>query len=190
MNIKRLTIAALFAAAAVAPAQAANFLFQYDADQSLSQVGSPLSATLYLTTSDVLNSIGGYDILSASGTVDGSAVTGLVVNPNQPNLGLVASFFFDNVLYTSGPGLSEAGFVVSTSALTINFGYSGGYYAISADGSTHVNTHGQTVFNTKFSTGDGSLSAVPESASWAMMVAGFGMAGAAMRRRRPTVRFA
>ena len=32
--------------------------------------------------------------------------------------------------------------------------------------------------------------AVPEAASWAMMVAGFGVVGAAIRRRRVTVRFA
>jgi hypothetical protein len=32
--------------------------------------------------------------------------------------------------------------------------------------------------------------AVPEPASWAMMIGGFGMVGAAMRRRRTAIRFA
>jgi hypothetical protein len=36
---------------------------------------------------------------------------------------------------------------------------------------------------------DATLPAVPEPASWAMMVAGFGLAGAAMRRRRSAVAF-
>ena len=39
----------------------------------------------------------------------------------------------------------------------------------------------------------GSVAAVPEPATWAMMIAGFGLAGAAMRRRRAakiTVRYA
>lgn len=35
-----------------------------------------------------------------------------------------------------------------------------------------------------------SIAAVPEPASWAMLIAGFGMVGASMRRRKPTVRFA
>ncbi len=186
MNMIRLTVAAVLATVAIAPAYAGDFVFQYtgNAADPSSMAGSPMSATLYLTTSDVLNALGGYDILSASGTVDGSAVTGLVANPNQPNMGMVGAYYFDNVLFPSGTGLSEPGLVVSTAALTYNFGYSGGYYAISTDGSTHINSHGQTVFNTKFSVGDGSLSAVPEPASWAMMLAGFGLVGGAMRRRR------
>ena len=36
----------------------------------------------------------------------------------------------------------------------------------------------------------GHAGAVPEPASWAMMVGGFGLAGAAMRRRRTAIRFA
>jgi hypothetical protein len=36
----------------------------------------------------------------------------------------------------------------------------------------------------------GDLSAVPEPATWAMMITGFGLAGAAMRRRRASLAFA
>ena len=36
-------------------------------------------------------------------------------------------------------------------------------------------------------TGNFSASAVPEPASWAMMVGGFGLLGATMRRRKPSV---
>jgi len=38
--------------------------------------------------------------------------------------------------------------------------------------------------NTRFLVGGSASSSVPEPASWAMMIAGFGMVGAAMRRRR------
>ena len=34
------------------------------------------------------------------------------------------------------------------------------------------------------------VASVPEPATWAMMIGGFGLAGAALRRRRATVRFA
>jgi hypothetical protein len=40
--------------------------------------------------------------------------------------------------------------------------------------------------NASFGSTDGFLSAVPEPASWAIMVAGFGLVGAAIRRRRAT----
>ena len=34
------------------------------------------------------------------------------------------------------------------------------------------------------------IAAVPEPTTWAMMIGGFGLAGATLRRRKPTVRFA
>jgi len=37
---------------------------------------------------------------------------------------------------------------------------------------------------------DGTMAAVPEPATWAMMIGGFALAGAAMRRRRTAIRFA
>jgi len=44
-----------------------------------------------------------------------------------------------------------------------------------------------TMFKSNVSTDDGDPGAVPEPATWAMMVAGFGVAGVALRRRRKAV---
>jgi hypothetical protein len=55
-----------------------------------------------------------------------------------------------------------------------------------------INVTGTTQFIRPY-TGNLSADAVPEPATWAMMLAGFGLVGFAMRRRRqshPTVRFA
>ena len=41
-----------------------------------------------------------------------------------------------------------------------------------------------------YSTGEAQQGPVPEPASWAMMIGGFGLVGAAMRRQRTAVRFA
>jgi hypothetical protein len=41
-----------------------------------------------------------------------------------------------------------------------------------------------------FAPDDSTLAAVPEPAAWSLMVGGFGLLGGAMRRRRPSLRFA
>jgi hypothetical protein len=190
MSVIKLSVAAMLVGTAFAPAQAGHFLFEYNFDPQQSQAGSPMTASLYLTTSDMLNALGGYDILAATGTIDGDAVLGLTPNPNQPNSYTSGAFTYDNVLFTSGYAFDGPGLLVHTATLQVNFlGDPGGYYAISADGSTRVNSHGQTVFVTRVSVGAGSLTAVPEPASWVMTILGFGLIGAAMRQRS-TVRFA
>ena len=47
-----------------------------------------------------------------------------------------------------------------------------------------------TIGNALRGQGDNSTGAVPEPASWAMMLAGFGLVGGALRARRRTIRFA
>lgn len=194
MKQKTLIVAALASAAAVVPAHAADFVFNYTADADYSDPLGPISATIHLTTSDVLNALGGYDILSASGMIDGAAILGLKPNPTQPDFSGDGIFLYNNVVFLAGAPLDSYGFVVNTVGHEFNFGYdgneAGGYIAISVDGSTHVNGLGETVPNYRITVGNGSLAAVPEPASWATMLAGFGLAGTAMRRRRATVRFA
>lgn len=70
---------------------------------------------------------------------------------------------------------------------------------IPAPGAPHGFVTGSSLINARLSIGDGNLAnirpfpeaaAVPEPASWGLMIAGFALAGAAMRRRAPAaVRF-
>jgi hypothetical protein len=68
--------------------------------------------------------------------------------------------------------------------ISVGHGSSAGpnYHAF-ADDVTFSTTHGSTTFN--FET----AGAVPEPASWALMIGGFGLVGASMRRRRSAVTF-
>ncbi len=169
--MKKFLIAAAVAAAAVtAPASAATYLLNYTATS-----GTPLptTATLTITTANTLNMAGGYDILSASGTVNGVAITGLAgVNP--------PGFNTDNVYFAADPILSSGGFGWnSAGGITGNlwgngpgayslYQFDGGGYTIATDGVLTV-------------------SQVPEPASWALMVVGFGLVGAFSRRRSQAV---
>lgn len=96
---------------------------------------------------------------------------------------------FNGIIFTSATPLDVSGaFVVSTtlagfdnSRITI----SGNQIALNWQGLSYVD-------GTSISIGFSDLggSAVPEMATWAMMVAGFGLAGAALRARKTAVAFA
>jgi hypothetical protein len=70
---------------------------------------------------------------------------------------------------------------------SLEIGFGSGWNGIFAGGVDNVNaTFGQTVVSSNFEVAQ----AVPEPATWAMMIAGFGLVGASMRRRKVSVRFA
>ncbi len=168
--------AALAVVAASAPAQASTWLVNY-----VSNGGAPLAASLTLDVSNTLNGAGAFDVLGIlSGNVDGDLITGLTPNPNQPSNGTSPDglFYFDNNFWpTSDPHFSNAGLLFTSLGAEYNL-YSNGpgsYTLYKAQGGGYgVN-----------STGTLALTAgVPEPATWTLMIAGFGLAGAALRRRR------
>lgn len=86
--------------------QASNYSFDYRSSDNT------YKATGAIVTSDLLNAMGGYDILSISGSVTGAlggTITGLVSNPNQPSpytymFPTGYGFTFDNILFpAAGP---------------------------------------------------------------------------------------
>src|SRR4051812_42317184 len=119
--MKMFTMAAVLAASAMfaAPAMAMEFMIDYS-----SVSGSPLAAHFDVKTSNVLNSIGGYDILSVTGSVDGTALTALEMNSNQPNTVVSQDnqWYFDNVLFLGGQAFDSGGFVAGlTNTGSMNF---------------------------------------------------------------------
>ena len=169
-----------------ASAEAATYAWQFT-DFSLEESGpsapgsfapSNLLASGRLTTANTLNTAGGYDILSINGTVEGyGAITGLVANPNQPNAFSNGVFIYDNVLFLPAPHVSNPGILFTTAGNSWNIYRNGGVDNLTGhDGVNYIpDINGVN--------GSFAVQAVPEPASWAMMIAGFGLAGAAMRRR-------
>lgn len=179
--MKKVILAALAASAGVIamPAQAGNFLGHYAATD-----GSGFTADFDVTFSDALNAVGGHDITAISGTVIGSAITSLFANPNQPYDWLTADglFSYDQVFRDVGYA-GNLGWMVGTA--------SGIEYNLFATGDgTYTLAGGQGDHYINVSVGRLDAAAVPEAATWAMMLAGFGMVGFAMRARKTAVSFA
>jgi hypothetical protein len=111
-----------------------------------------------------------YTVTGVTGMVDGQAITGL------------SGYGVADELLSVPPGAPAdvGGIAFSTSADTYNvYAYTGGPWLIKAsvDPVGEDPTHGSPLASF-------TITAVPEPASWAAMLVGFGAVGAAMRRRR------
>ena len=179
---------------AASPAQAATIVLKYSGSSQFGPL--PLnSANLVLTTSDMLNGFGGYDVLGVSGDVDGDAITGLA--PTQVaiyNPSLLASCLnatqevgctVDQTYYPASPYFDFFG---------LSFQSTGNLYNLFGDGPTaglisfpvgypdfDSNSPEPPAF---LSLSVGQLSAVPEPAAWALMLVGFAAVGVIARRRQ------
>ncbi len=143
-----------------------------------------------IVTSDTLNAVGGYDITGVSGIFGGFTITGLVPNPAQPNGSSTGIFTYDNVLFPSAPLVfSRYGIGFTTTGLSFNI------FDSVADGTTPPLGEPYGLIDSSGAHGFGTFrltAAVPEPATWLTMIAGFGLLGAALRRRAvaPAMRFA
>jgi hypothetical protein len=147
-----------------------------------------LDASGQLTTSDTANPDGGFSVTSASGMVFAASPVGLgadvnlvlLSNPNAPNAIVSPSgfFAFDNNVYpTANPLVSVYGLLFTGGGLEFNIFSNGpgpGTYQFYAD-------NGQNEY------GEFTLTAVPEPATWAMMILGCVFLGTGIRMRRGKV---
>ena len=164
------TAATLFAAA---PASAADFLFDFSGTNLFG--GQPIVGNGTFTTDGVTVQQNGRDaqkITGITGFYNGFAITGL--NPSI--------FGADNFYYESGQFVSGNGLGFDTAA-----GTSANLFA--STGRYRVNT--VNPFQSGFVEATAiaaPVGGVPEPTVWAMMMLGFGLVGAALRRRpRPVL---
>lgn len=167
----------LIGAAAIAmvvstPASATQYLFNFSGTGFF---GGTLNGSGTLTTDDnsFVNALNGYtaqNITGITGTFNGSTITGL------------APGFFgaNNLFYLSGPFFVDGNGLGFTTAS----GVSANLF-VTNDTSYRVNTQGAGLLTGLVTASASAVTpAVPEPATWAMMLLGFGAIGVSLRRRR------
>lgn len=166
--MKKLKFAAMAAVgmAVSSPATAAQFGFNFATSTPL--FGGPVNGNGVFTTSDTAMTVAGrtaFAITSITGMVNGSAI----VAP----AGSYGNYFTTGPAFVDGSGLR----FFTAAGNDIRF-----FYQDTA-GRYRVNTFspGSSSFVTASSTRI--AAAVPEATTWAMMLAGFGIIGASLRRR-------
>ncbi len=166
----KLAILGVIAAAAVtaAPAAAAQFVFSFAPNQQL--FGPAVSGSGVFTTADTPMTVGGqtaFEITSITGTVNGSQI----VAPT----GSYGNYFTTGPAFLDGSGTRF--FTASGIDVRFFFQDSVSRYRVNTFGS-----FGSSAFVTAVSSP--AVAPVPEPATWAMMVLGFGAIGGAARLRR------
>jgi hypothetical protein len=175
-KLMMVTFGAVMSLAAL-PASAATSLFDFSGTGFF---GGTLNGSGTITTSDTsftgTNGFTAQAITGITGTFNGSTITGLA-----PGL-----FGANNLFYSSGPFFVDGnglGFTTASGVSANLFITNGTSYRVNTQGAgllTGLVTASATPL----------VAAVPEPATWAMMLVGFGMIGAAVRYRRRNTKVA
>lgn len=161
------------------PAEAAIY-------RGIRQLGGPLTAGLEITTDGTLGTLSAGNVLYFKATFSGLYEEDIANYGAHPTV-QSASVTLDGTSLTATAGRLYFDFDSGGGVFGVA---SGSYYLFTAAG--NVGWQPKIEFyelDSEFSqaisqSGVQELAAVPEPASWAMLIAGFGLVGASMRRRR------
>ncbi|THD61660.1 MAG: PEP-CTERM sorting domain-containing protein [Phenylobacterium sp.] len=115
-----------------------------------------------------------------------SPTSGGVINGTTVGQETFLGVFQDGVLNWADSGVTDVNFGTNLSGL-LTIGVNGGAFNTGLFGLDKGKRAGLDVSATFDWVNDPTSGGVPEPASWALMIAGFGMAGATLRRRRVAV---
>ncbi len=214
-----LALASGIAMAAAAPANATiTIYYSTDGGTTINQLATdaatPGSAGFVGTVGNYFFNVGGtgapitspYDLLTQSINIQSNAARANTLsvyvmdsNLSTINGGTLMSSFTSNVL-SSGTTATISSFyntantlngTLLKSAAFTSIGTSTGLNTFSATGPFSLTVRYDIAFQPGGTfNGTGNLTAVPETATWGMMILGFGLMGGVMRRRKTTVAFA
>jgi hypothetical protein len=169
-----LTIAAVAAAMSATNASAAQFGFQFTTVSTLFG-GAAQNGSGVFTTSDTATKIDGrtaFAITGVSGQINNVAITGLT--PEATSLIPTYYYFTEGATFLNGTGVRfDAGDFKAIAFFAPDF-TDEPRYRIRGNGTILANVTATS----------SAIGPVPEPATWAMMLVGFGMVGGAARYRR------
>ncbi|MFS0771165.1 PEPxxWA-CTERM sorting domain-containing protein [Sphingomonas sp. 1P08PE] len=175
-----LTMAAVFAAMSATQASAAQFAFQFTT-VSTAFGGPDQNGSGVFTTSDVATTVEGrtaFAITGISGQINNVAISGLT--PESTSLIPTYYYFTQGATFLNGTGVRfDAGDFKGISFFAPDFADSP-RYRIRGNGTILANVTATS----------SAVGPVPEPATWAMMLVGFSMVGAATRYRRRSAKVA
>lgn len=166
LAMKKLALSVV-AAIAIWSTEASAALYHFEFHSSAGPVTSVIGTTQTLDSFNV-NPPLSVNILAVTGTVTGpggGAISSLISNPNQPLPSLYLGFSYDNLGYPIVPYVDQYG---------VLFQANGFLYRLYSDANSYFLASNNP--DAALSTGTFSttlITAVPEPATWALMIAGF-----------------
>ena len=166
-------IAAL--AVLASPAAAAQYIVNFDTTSTF--LGGPQTLRSTITTSNTSTQIlgqTGFAITGISGTLNGAPITGLFDAPGNPTY----------YLFTTGPTFLDGSGVRFNAGGYTNIAF---FHQDNVPATEYRINGGGTVSAFGTASATAVAAAVPEPATWAMMIGGFGAIGGTLRYRRRKV---